>query len=753
MRRRGLLQIAAGVLLALLLPGFAVSCRKDAGGTDGGKTPGFFGFGSEGKEEDESGGTVGIFVPDCSVKLDPPGFSDGDELLVSAVGNRIYCLNAGSGALGCFVCGGEEAEYREIAVLGPELGFSSDGADTGALAFWADENGFVLALRDRLAVLDPSGIPVSETAAEFPFFPDREDRIAVSRSGKTVAAASSNLYRDPLLTIWDTENDNVARADADGMSALNVRFIGPSSSSPDGGFLILVHTFEDPGYLTVLGYDPKKGKLSRLNRIYNVGVGTVGDGGDLYGFDQGTDPCRFYSADGEDGSIRVLKTIRPEFLSEELGKASGTENPNFRATRVFFRESRLVLYDGQARTAILFARQEIPASDCLRILYPCRRNTDTDGYPQIGEAERYFAAFEERENCKVDAKGISASVFGDHLRLKLLAGETDLDVIHQDKCDEGDLFAAVLRYGLFLPLENEPGIAENFARFADGVKEYMTYDGHLVGIPYRFKGNGFVVTSSFADAGLPIPDADWTLDSFWDLCAMAEALTGDGIALTESWCVTDFFEALIENGVREGRMDEGAFVSTAEKALRYYKSGVLRPFDMNTRYLLENRIHIPPVEREFEIAGFDTVTVLPMPLAGGNRYCPLSSLVYGYAKTDRPGLAVRYLELVSSEEFSRRWNGEKSAFLKDPDSYTFGMETFDGQFGVLTWTKKEFSDRDRLLMGMTSVLMTDMKLGTIDCPEAEAAIREILDQLFAETLTPEEAAGKILTFAKRRYFE
>ena len=100
MRRRGILQIAAGVLLALLLPGFAVSCRKDAGGTDGGKTPGFFGFGSEGKEEDESGGTVGIFVPDCSVKLDPPGFSDGDELLVSAVGNRIYCLNAGSGALG-----------------------------------------------------------------------------------------------------------------------------------------------------------------------------------------------------------------------------------------------------------------------------------------------------------------------------------------------------------------------------------------------------------------------------------------------------------------------------------------------------------------------------------------------------------------------------------------------------------------------------------------------------------------------------
>ena len=255
---------------------------------------------------------------------------------------------------------------------------------------------------------------------------------------------------------------------------------------------------------------------------------------------------------------------------------------------------------------------------------------------------------------------------------------------------------------------------------------------------------------AYLNAGLPVPDLNWTLEDFWELCEEAKPLVNGGCALTEDFYLSWIFEAMIQSGVEKGRLDEDAFVSAARKLAEYSACGVIRPFDGYMTYLLENRLHIPAVEREF--APVEVEKALPLPLVDGERICPLESFVWAYRNAANPSLAVRYLEMLSSDDYTYEAN-DRTLYGKDPDRYFKTTLSMDAQIGMTERIGMDYTERDRFLLSKTSELMTGQKLEILDHKDAEEVIRPILDKMFAGEVSPEDAAGEIVRYTKRRYFE
>ena len=553
-------------------------------------------------------------VPAGMMKL---GDSDA---FVQVVGDRVYCYNTETGQIGSYPReASEEPVFREAAVLDP--------AETPE-AMFADEKGFVIAYRDRLLLLDEAGNSVGDTGNAL-FDPSATyNRFSVCKNGDFVLLGAVHVYGTGMQAVyrgaflsWDPKTGETKETVAEDYTFTSIEHIAPEN----GRFLILARTYDLPDTLLRLNFDPGSGKLTEKAQYYDNGRYTVYEGS-VYGFQQFVPAYQFFRLEETDGSARTIKNIRPEFLYHEICALLKTESACFETDSVFYDERGLVLVDTAHHAVQLLSSEPVSPSERLTVLYPARLNKDLDGYPQIGDVQAAFMEFEERENCRVDAKGVSASRFPDILRLNLLAGDAAFDVIHQDKCDEGDLFYAILRYGLYLPLEEQEGIVKNTENFADGVKEYMTWDGHLIGIPFRFQTTGFVVTLAYLNAGLPVPDLGWTLEDFWELCEEARPLVNGGCALTEDFYLSRIFEAMIQSGVEKGRLDEDAFVSAARKLAEYSACGVIRPFNVNTVYLLDNRLLIPNVERGYAMV--EVEKALPLPLIDGERICPLESFVW-----------------------------------------------------------------------------------------------------------------------------
>ncbi len=663
-----------------------------------------------------------------------------NDSFVQVVGSRVYCYNTETGQLGSYPRGAsEEPVFREIAVLDP--------AQTPE-AMFTDGNGFVLAYRDRILLLDGAGNSVGE--AENALFDPaaKYNRFSVCQNDDSVLLGAFRIYgQSPDFSytgsflLWDPQTGAVTETECAPVDFVHI-------AAENGRFLILARAYDLPNTILELELNPGSGVLTERARFYDNGDYTLYDGS-LYGFR--ADPLSFYSffRVNEDGSEEKIKSVRPGFLADAIAQVDDLTATPFSTRTIFYDDRGLAAADPVQRILLLLSVSPTPSGDTLRVLYPVHQSADWEGFPQVGDVQAAFADFEERENVRVAAKGVSSLRFSEHLRETLLAGDAEFDVVHLDKCDRGDILFTILRNGFYLPLEEQEGILGNYESFADGVKEYMTYDGHLIGIPYRFETRGFVITEAYLDAGLPVPDAAWTLDDFWNICELAKPLADSRTALTETDSLYLFIEAMIQSGAEKGELDGDAILSAARKLLGYYDAGLFRPFDGNTVYLLENRVRIPAVPRDYAQVGVKKA--LPMPLVDGERICPLESFVWAYRNAENPTLAVRYLEMLSSEDYICNLDG-KTCFGRDPSRYFRIITLFEDVVGTNVRIKADLSEKDLLLLGKTSELMTGMKLEILDHRDAETMIRPLLDRMFAGEISPEDAAAEIVRYAKSRYF-
>ena len=109
-----------------------------------------------------------------------------------------------------------------------------------------------------------------------------------------------------------------------------------------------------------------------------------------------------------------------------------------------------------------------------------------------------------------------AQDYQEKMNLKLLAGDTDFDIFLNNASFVS--FSSVVKMDAYEPLNNYPALMECFDEMIDGVKDVVSYNGKVIGVPLGFLFEFYYLD---ADAGeyLDSPPAmTWTMEDLWAAC-------------------------------------------------------------------------------------------------------------------------------------------------------------------------------------------------------------------------------------------
>lgn len=526
-----------------------------------------------------------------------------------------------------------------------------------------------------------------------------------------------------------------------------------------GGSEFVIETLYSDLYGSLTGelyvLDAARGTMKYRGGTDYFQLADIADG-TLYGFSSPSFAWCQFSRWAEDGPIS-LRSLGTETILKRVSDALGEEKEEWRYTDLFFTGTDFLLWDAWYGTLNVF--DAITEDErCLTVLCPVSEKGSDDYDKRVRIKGIPFASswFETENDCLVQTVSYPVTEFADRLRMKLLAGDTDFDVVWADKCDRGDLLSAILRYGLYLPLEESPGILANMEAYADGVRDFMTRDGHVFGSPVSFESGAFVVGKDFRETGLTIPDSGWTLDNFWTLCEEAAPFCHDGCALApqaQIW-ILSFFS---ENSVRAGAVEPASLCWIMEKLADYHSRGILVNYPEAETFLL-TEIPVPAQSQIWrEVDPSEDPVVIPYPAAEGKRYAPLTSFVFINPKTTKPELSLAYLSMLTGPDFAPCIEGEKTLFMKDPDSYftwVFG-DGWTPSYEKNRWTKEPFQAQGSVILAAsaTEEVFHGTEVCICDSAELRGMIRELTDRLFAGELTPADAAEEFAGAIRYRYFE
>ncbi len=522
--------------------------------------------------------------------------------------------------------------------------------------------------------------------------------------------------------------------------------IQPSGAYMDYGYTLYSEC-------TVSRLDPESGKLTQEDSYhlpylpdlqYNPADGRV-----YYNIADKISASEYaYSEKGSDG-IRRIRTLREDTRYQNTIAAVGENAERPTNNWTYYTGYDIILYDSKNHcTAVL----NLPSAEneVLTLLIPHNKYTHIrDSDSRITEAlSREITAFEAETGAYVDCLTYPADELVERLRMKMLAGENDFDVVYYDtKYD--NFTAALLNYGLFLPLEESKIILENFENYMDGVQEIMTYGGHLYGVPRSIKASAVFIGTEYRMAGLPQIDTDWTAEDFWNVCEAALTVDdklGDG--------ALDGLYFLLEQGLQSGKMDEDAIAAYLTAQKKYTNAGV---FSGDSQFpLLDTLMLSPSLVKNLTSPKFSGKKIVPLPAANGTRYASADTFLFINSRTENRELALKYLELMSSPEIAGELVTGRSTLLKDPSLY---YEITGGLSLDLSWkdyektTPEDLEALTVICEALETVLRGSSPYVYILDDEFPAEVSQIRQAVIHGTLTPEEGAKKLSYAARYRYLE
>ncbi len=186
-----------------------------------------------------------------------------------------------------------------------------------------------------------------------------------------------------------------------------------------------------------------------------------------------------------DGEKSVTRSTDREYIFSKIKscvEGAGKTAQEIYFTETFYTESGYVLFDRGNSTACVVSERLNNTGEEITVVYRCSPTTEDESRSDFeiefgwmnGVMSRMNAQFEEENKIAVNAKGYAYDKFIDNLRLKLLAGDDDYDVVMLEHADE--LLASILNYGLYLPLETYDSISNGFDKYFDGVRDVMSYE-------------------------------------------------------------------------------------------------------------------------------------------------------------------------------------------------------------------------------------------------------------------------------------
>ena len=344
-----------------------------------------------------------------------------------------------------------------------------------------------------------------------------------------------------------------------------------------------------------------------------------------------------------DGEKTIVRSTDSEYFYPEikaLVEDAGREAKENWFSGIFYTESGYILWDKLNKVICVFTEKVNDTGEEITVLYRNSPSTVETALPDYeiefgwmnGAMSRMNRQFDEENKIAVNAKGYAHDKFVDNLRVKLLAGDDDYDVVMLEHADE--LLASILNYNLYLPLEDYDSISSGFDKNFDGVRDVMSYDGHIFGIPYYLTVEGFTSEDNTIDK----LSSDYTLDDFWKLCEeFGSSRLMFCTTLTNHKPFYYIISSILEDGMRKGDISRDTILECIETYMKYRKAGSLNlnpPGDGPLRIIggIGGTLSSNFDERDYK-------GLRSLPTYDGKRYVNIESMAYINSKTKNTDLA------------------------------------------------------------------------------------------------------------------
>ena len=466
-----------------------------------------------------------------------------------------------------------------------------------------------------------------------------------------------------------------------------------------------------------------------------------------------------------EGEKNITRILELEYLYPKI-KAEVEENGGTAAGPwlydVFNTESGFIVWEQSNNVMAVKPEKVNDTGEKITVLYrympPVTTMLQSNYESEFGwmhnAMERMNTQFEEENKIAVNAKGYAHDKFVENLRVKLLAGDDDYDVVMLEHADE--LLASILNYNLYLPLEAYDSISSGFDKYFDGVRDVMSYDGHIFGIPYYLTVEGFTSEDNTIDKLSP----DYTLDDFWKLC---EEFGSSRIMfctkLTNHKPFYYIISSVLEDGMRKGEISRDTLLECIETYMKYRKAGSLNlnpPGDGPLRIISGIG---GTLDAKFSLSNREYKGLRSLPTYDGKRYFNIKSMAYINSKTKNTDFAVQYLSLLVSDDYLS-WGDayQKSYLANDKDSYFYlslGENKVENEYKKI---KVPAGEDDYMSRGNVFLVDHGEDIFVNAAPRIytgslEEMINEVYDGLNEGKLTAEEAADKIYSEASYQLME
>ena len=464
-----------------------------------------------------------------------------------------------------------------------------------------------------------------------------------------------------------------------------------------------------------------------------------------------------------DGEKTIVRSTDSEYFYPEikaLVEDAGREAKENWFSGIFYTESGYILWDKLNKVICVFTEKVNNTGEEITVLYRNSPSTVETALPDYeiefgwmnGAMSRMNTQFEEENKIAVNAKGYAHDKFVDNLRVKLLAGDDDYDVVMLEHADE--LLASILNYNLYLPLETYDSISSGFDKYFDGVRDVMSYDGHIFGIPYYLTVEGFTSENNTIDKLSP----DYTLDDFWNFCEESgSSRIMFCTTLTNHKPFYYIISSILEDGMKKGDISRDTLLECIETYMKYRKAGSLNlnpPGDGPLRIIggIGGTLSSNFDERDYK-------GLRSLPTYDGKRYVNIESMAYINSKTKNTDLDVQYLSMLVSDDYLA-WITEyqKSYLAKDKDSY-FCFSPEPNKLENEYRRTKLSGEENFYMRGCNPFLVNNGEdifvnaAPRIYTGSLEDMINEVYDGLNEGKLTAEEAADKIYSEASYQLME
>ena len=530
---------------------------------------------------------------------------------------------------------------------------------------------------------------------------------------------------------------------------------GLTSGITENGKILLRYSQEKN---TILQYTEYPDHLAFLAGTYTTETDTV------YGITGFNGYMQIFSYDpSEDTLQQDLWINTEEYVTDVTALTGRTVRREPYPTVLGFTGHDFLVWD--APVLSVYDKKQILEEETLCVLYA---EPDSALYTEPAEQKPVFRpesiaaslqAFAAENDCAVKTMTYPEEEFSTRLQMKLLASENDFDVMYLSGLNSGSLFAAILKYQLYLPLETVPGISENFEEYLPGIRELMTSDGHLYGIPYHMTWDMLGVFPEYAERDLPLLQENMTYEDFWDICAAAALNEEEDKLLTQIPYIWILYP-ILQDGIDKGVMDEDAVTGILRNLQIYTENGVLSKRWQSSNNHVLRCVQFPYQDGISYNMNFQEWDCTVPPVSEDIQYVTLTCAVMGNAGTEKKELTGEYLRYISSKDQIYAVEDSKSWLGKNADAYyrliwDNGLDE-NNTAEDFTWNRRQVTMNGwgKWIHAHMSAADYTLKPMTISRESVQEYIDDsIVNQLLEGTITAEEAAAELCRKMEYLYLE